>query len=267
MCKANRTGSYENTASASATGGLTARSGTTNTTVRQPQLSVACDSPKTSYIGRNATFDVTVKNEGDGVANNVVLTDTLPAGAEIVNVSNNGQVAGTTARWQLGTLRPDESRKVSITIKTSRPGTFRNSATVSGDCSSDDTCNSEVEYKGIPAILLEVVDITDPVEVGTETTYVITATNQGSAVGTGIKINCFLPDSQQYVSSAGATTGSARGQNITFAPLASLAPGQKATWSVVIRATKEADARFKVTMISDQLTSDVEETEATNLYR
>ncbi len=267
QCKANRTGSYENTATAAATGNLSAESGTTNTTVRQPELTVACDSPDLRYIGRTAEFEVTVKNEGDGVANNVVLTDTLSGGVEIVGASNNGQVSGSTVRWAIGSLRPGESRDVTITIRSTNPGTFRNTATVSGDCSDNDSCNSQVEYRGIPAILLEVVDITDPVEVGSETTYVITATNQGSAPDTNIKIVCELPDSQRYVSSGGATTGSNRGQTVNFAALGSLGVGQKATWTVTIRATSEADARFRVTMDTDELSSNVEETEATRLYR
>ena len=36
---------------------------------------------------------------------------------------------------------------------------------------------------------------------------------------------------------------------------------------VVVKAIKPGDVRFRVTMNSDQLTRDVEETEATKFYR
>ena len=52
-----------------------------------------------------------------------------------------------------------------------------------------------------------------------------------------------------------------------FSPLASLAPKAKAEWRVVVRAADEGDVRFAVEMTSDELTSPVRETEATNLYR
>jgi hypothetical protein len=96
---------------------------------------------------------------------------------------------------------------------------------------------------------------------------VITATNQGSAPDTNIKIICTLEDSEQYVSSSGATTGIAAGNTITFAPLPSLAPKAQATWRVTVKAVKAGDVRFTTVMTTDQLTRPVQETEATNLYQ
>ena len=45
-----------------------------------------------------------------------------------------------------------------------------------------------------------------------------------------------------------------------------MAPGEKATWTVTVKALKAGDVRFKTKMTSDQLGRPVEETEATNLY-
>jgi len=56
------------------------------------------------------------------------------------------------------------------------------------------------------------------------------------------------------------------GSTITFAPLSTLAPKGKATWRVVVTAVKAGDSRFKTTMITNQLTRPVEETEATRVY-
>ena len=119
---------------------------------------------------------------------------------------------------------------------------------------------------GIPAILLEVIDETDPVQVGDTTTYVITVTNQGSAPDTNIQIVCNLEPNQDHVSNAGATTGNVNGRTITFTPIPVLAPKAQATFRVTVRANAAGDTRFKVTMTSDELRRPVEETEATNLY-
>ena len=107
------------------------------------------------------------------------------------------------------------------------------------------------------------VDISDPIAVGNNETYVITATNQGSAPDTNIRITCTLENTQQYVSSSGATTGSSAGSTITFAPLATLAPKAQATWRVTVKAVKAGDVRFTAVMNTDQLTRPVQETEAT----
>ena len=58
------------------------------------------------------------------------------------------------------------------------------------------------------------------------------------------------------------------GQNnvVRFAPVGALAPKDKATWRVVVRGKSPADARFAVTLTSDQLTRPVQENEATYFY-
>ena len=121
---------------------------------------------------------------------------------------------------------------------------------------------------GIPAVLLEVVDVDDPVELEKQTTYIITVTNQGSTDATNIKIKARADDKQELVTSSGPTTGMVSGRNITFASLASLAPKQSAAWRVNVKALSPGSVRFKVKMTSDQLEggAPVEETEATTLY-
>ena len=71
----------------------------------------------------------------------------------------------------------------------------------------------------------------------------------------------------KFISASGETETSITDGTISFEPLASLAPGEKATWKVVVRATDVGDVRFRATMDSDQLTRNVEETEATNFYK
>jgi uncharacterized repeat protein (TIGR01451 family) len=119
--------------------------------------------------------------------------------------------------------------------------------------------------QGIPAILLEVIDVSDPIEVGKTETYVITVTNQGSAPDTNIRIVATLDD-QEFVSSSGTTRGAAQANQVVFEPVASLAPGKQATFQLVVRCLKAKDVRIKFSMTSDQLTSPVEETEATRVY-
>lgn len=53
---------------------------------------------------------------------------------------------------------------------------------------------------------------------------------------------------------------------MTFAPLPRLDPKAKATFRITVRGTAMADVRFRVSMISDQLQSPVEETESTHIY-
>ena len=156
---------------------------------------------------------------------------------------------------------PPRSRKNTVVSSHDSP-----CATVECDCAKTVSATCDVEVTGIPAILLEVVDIEDPVQVGSRETYLIRATNQGSAPGTNIRIAATLEPNMRFVSADGATRGAGRGLGVTFDPLASLAPGEEAEWRIVVEAVSAGDVRFKVSMTSDQLTRPVEESEATNVY-
>jgi hypothetical protein len=91
-------------------------------------------------------------------------------------------------------------------------------------------------------------------------------TNQGSATGTNIRVEAILPPEHTFVSADGLVTATLSGAKVTFAPLAALAPGARAEFRVVITGSSPADSRFTVTMISDQMTSPVQETESTHIY-
>jgi uncharacterized repeat protein (TIGR01451 family) len=264
--KAAKTGTYNNTATATADGGRKATAKTT-TVVRQPVLTLTKTGTARQFLGRTAVYKLTVRNTGDAVAANTMITDVLPAGATFVSASDNGLKSGDKVTWSLGDLAPKAAKTVTLTVKSDVAAVLVNSAEASAKCAKAVAATAKTVYVGIPAVLLEVIDVEDPVEVGGTETYVITVTNQGTAADTNVKIVCTLEANEEYVSSSGTTVAAVRGRTITFAPVASLAPKAKASWRVVVKAVKEGDVRFKVKMDTDQLTRPVDETEATNIYK
>jgi uncharacterized repeat protein (TIGR01451 family) len=262
--RATKAGTFTNKASASADMGLVA-SATHPIRVRQPTLAVKKTGPAMRYLGRNATYQVTVSNTGDGQARGTILTDVLPSGMTLISADNGGKASGGKVIWDLGTIEPGASKKVSLTLRADRIGTARNVAMATAKCTKAQG-ETATAIKGIPAILLEVVDVEDPIEIGANVTYRIEVTNQGSAVGTGIKIVATLPPEQTYVSSTGKTKVTVVGKTVTFAPLGQLAPKAKAVYTIVTKGVKTGDVRFKVELTSDQMTSPVNESESTHIY-
>ena len=263
---ASRTGEFSSGAVAMADGDLEANADATNTVITAPELAVAIECSNRQFLGRNMTFDYSLENMGDGVANSATASASIPQGSSVVRMSDGGRVVGNNVVWDFGAMNTGASKNFSMTVSASSIGRYTSTVTGNAVCadSVSDSCTTEI--KGIPAILLEVVDITDPVEVGQQTTYVITVTNQGSAADTNIQIVTVLPPEQSFVSATGATNATSRGKTVTFAPHGSLAPGAAISWRVTVKADSAADSRFAVEMTSDNLTSPVNETEATNLY-
>ncbi|MBN1818323.1 MAG: DUF11 domain-containing protein [Sedimentisphaerales bacterium] len=265
--KAAKVGSYPLKAAAVADGGLKAESAATTTAVTQPVLQIAKTGPKTLYLGRRAEYTITVKNTGNAIAQNTVVEDTIPEGVQDVRATEGGKMVGSKIRWELGPLAQNASRSLSVTYMPAKAADISNTATATATCAAAVSASAQTSVKGIAAILLEVIDVSDPIEVGGNETYQITVTNQGTAVDTNIVVKGILEGQfMEYVSSKGVTRGSFSDGVVTFAPLPTLAPKAKATWEITVKALKEGDVRFGVTMNSDQLGRDVEETESTNFY-
>lgn len=264
--KASKTGAYINKAAATSSSGLKTEV-TTETIVRQPVLAITKTGPaRPIYMGRPVTYEITVTSKGDTPATNVVLEDTIPQGVQSVKPSAGGTVSGSKVVWQLGTMAVNSSKKVGVTYTPVTAGTLSNTATAVGACADAVTASAKTNVIGIAAVLLEVVDTDDPVLLGDETTYIITATNQGGIASTNVQITASWEDAYEYISSSGDTRGTVAGNVVTFAPLPSLPAKAKATWKVVVRAVKAGDIRFKVAMNTAELGRPVEETEATQSY-
>ncbi|MDX9701519.1 MAG: hypothetical protein RBU23_00595 [Candidatus Auribacterota bacterium] len=263
--QASKSGKYTFNATAKAEGNLKAESFAT-TVVRQPELSIAKTGPEKIYIGRPAKYSITVKNTGDGNAINTVVSDTLPANMSFSSADNNGRLDKNRVLWNLGTLQPNDSKTLNLELVAVSKGSAVNKVSAIGDCCPQVTASATTSVEGIPALLIEVIDLDDPVEVGSGTTYVITVTNQGSADANNVKIVCTLEDSQEYVSCSGATKSEVKGKVISFMPLPKLDPKAQATWNVDVKSVKAGDVRFTVEMNSDELGRPVKETESTNQY-
>jgi uncharacterized repeat protein (TIGR01451 family) len=231
-----------------------------------PTLSLLCDSPDEVLAGRPALMCLTLRNQGDGVELNPSVAIDIPPSARLTRIAKGGVVQGNKVSWKLAGLAPGSERKVCAELVKDDPGALQAAWTATGSLATAVASECETRVVGIPAILLEVVDLSDPVEIGSEVTYRITVLNQGSAADSNIRIVATLAESQEFVSAAGATPVHCEGRTITMAPLPTLAPQAEASWNVVVKALAPDDVRFRTDLLSNQLNRPVVETEATRQY-
>ncbi|MBL9138447.1 MAG: DUF11 domain-containing protein [Verrucomicrobiales bacterium] len=234
--------------------------------VHAPVLALECKPPADSRGSKPFDVCLVVSNTGDATEPQTTVTLPIPAGATFVGATEGGIAADGRITWNLGALPPGESRSLCTTWTSAAPGSLAIAPSASGTCASPVQSRCEAQIAGIPAILLEVIDLADPIEVGNPVTYEIRVTNQGSAPLTNIRMTGFLPDSQEYVSGSGATPVQAADRTVTMEALGRLEAKADAVWRVVSKALRVDDARFKVELTSDQFQRPVEEFEATAQY-
>ena len=232
----------------------------------KPALVLACSAPKQLLPGRPIKVCLTVINAGNSPEPKVTLTLPVPPGATANNLTDNGAVANGVATWEVANLAPMKGKEVCVTLHIETPGELVFQPAARGLLAPVAQSDCATKVIGVPGILLEVIDLADPIEVDHEVTYVIKVTNQGSAVGTNIRIVGTLPESETFVSGKGTTAVGANGGVVTMGVLPELAPKAVASWEVVVKANQAADARFQAELTSDQFAQPILESESTQLY-
>ncbi|MGH9554373.1 MAG: DUF11 domain-containing protein [Terriglobales bacterium] len=204
------------------------------------------DSADPVNAGSNFTYTISVVNNGPDQADNVTVTDTLPAG--VTYVSDTGgcnTVALPTIACNLGSLAVTASAMFNVTVTAGAGGqTVNNTASVtSSQADPDNTNNSASQTTTIVDANLAVNKLAtpEPVLVGTNLTYTITITNNGPDGATNVVLNETLDAAVAFVSalaSQGACDTSAL-PAITCM-LGNLANAAQATVTIVVTAPATA---------------------------
>jgi len=235
----------------------------------QATLDVAIGGPKFRYLARPAKYVVKVKNNGNALARNVNLHVNVPKAFAYLSGGDKGRfdASSKTVNWYIGNLDVGKQATAEFQLKAINRGNFPLLAEATGDRGLKANAKHITRVDGIAAILLEVVDVDDPIEVGAITYYEILVTNQGTEFATNIKIEAKVPEGVELLDSKGPSAGKIDGHTITFAPLAKLAPRADAIYRFKVRMLKAGDVRIQATAMADSLDSPVKELEATKVYK
>ena len=96
-----------------------------------PRLTVTKTGPASATVGDQVTYTITVRNDGDIYASNVVVTDVLPEGLTYVSSSGNGtyDAETRTVTWPtVNTLGAPGSVSYTVTVTASQTGELKNVA-------------------------------------------------------------------------------------------------------------------------------------------
>lgn len=236
--------------------------------VLAPKLEVALDGPKRRYLEREAVYTVMVSNPGTAPARQVELVAQLPAGMKFVNANNSGSYdqATQTVRWLLEELPANEKGAVQLTALPVVAGeqTIRIKGIAQRGLQSEKEHSILVE--GIAAILFEVADVADPIEVNGETTYEIRVVNQGSKAATNVRVTAELPPGMRPIAAEGQTRYAANGNTVSFEALSRLAPKADTTYRIRAQGIQPGDHRIRVQLQTDELQKPVMKEESTRVY-
>ncbi len=187
--------------------------------------------PDPSVAGQTLTYVVTATNIANGLssAEAVRITDTLPAGLTFMSATPSTGSCSTlpsttaptgpgnnTVACTFGTLGNGAQQTVTILVRpnnATRGTSITNAVTVATDTPETDTTNNGATVTTavqdpVLDLLINKIDSVDPVAVGDDTVYTITARNNGPSAAENFNITDTLPVNRLTFQSVSAPGGS-----------------------------------------------------------
>lgn len=161
------------------------------TVVTKPVLSIEHDTTPQVLMGDNFVFDVIVENQGDGAANDVIISEEVPAQLEY-------QAGFRQLEYEVGTLMPGQKKKLRLALRAGKVGKFRNVmfATGKGGLEAKHALDLEVVAPEIR------VKCEGPNKrfLQRKALHQFTIENRGTAKATNVGLVARLPSGLRYVS-------------------------------------------------------------------
>jgi uncharacterized membrane protein len=233
-------------------------------TVQRAVLKLDTKGPAWGYVTRPVEWSWNLANAGDVAMNKVMLRATLPAELGFKSAGDGGVLEGNQVVWNVNNIQPGEQKVLRLTTVCQQLAPRAPvQATAVAEGGVQVQAEAAIEIRGLPAVRLRVVDRDDPIEVGGKTEYRIEVANQGSLPSHDLEMSALVPQEMRILDSQGPSTVRVEGQQVRFAPLESLAPGQTVTYTIAVEALKAGTVYFRADLKARTLSSPVVEEEST----
>ena len=265
--RADKVGSFRNVVFASGKGGLEAKH-EIEVEVIAPEIRVSSEGPTRRFLQRKATHRFTVENRGTAEANNVNLVARLPGGLRYVSSDNRGRYDSNShaVYWKMPSLKDGVAGTVELTTLPVEVGNQDIAFEATADLRLTAETTQKMAVEHLVDVYFEIDDVVDPIEVGTDTTYRLRILNQGTKVASNVQLDVEFPRGLEPTSIDGDLRHQIRGQQVTFEPIGSLAPGKEVQLSIRAKGTAPGDHRVIASIRSDGREVEVSKEDTTRVY-
>jgi len=233
-----------------------------------PSISVDLKGPSRRYLERPATYTVSVDNPGTAPAKDVQIITKLPKGMRFVRANNLGEYdsASHSVYWSLAELPEGQHGSVELVALPVQSGDQTIEVEGRAREGLEDRTTRDVRVEGLSAIMFEVRDAQDPIEVGGSTSYEIRVVNQGSKAATNVQVTALVPPGLTVTGATGETRHRVGAEGVIFEPLAQLAPKADTIYKVEVQGVQPGEKRLLVEVKTDDITQPIRKEESTRVF-
>ncbi len=199
-------------------------------------------------IGGDATITIRLSNPGTGAANGVVIAEKVPAGLK--------HPAGGELEFEVGTLKPGQSRQIDLTLKAAQAGRVVNTLTARGE--GNLKAEERAEFDVIAPALA--VAMTGPSRryLERQATYTVSVSNPGSAPAKDVQLVTQLPKGLKFVKANNSGQYDPNTNSVTWS-LEELPAAETGSVTLVALPIEVGEQRMKVQGKAQQGLSDEKE--------
>jgi len=232
-------------------------------------------SPNPVTVNTNLTYTVVVHNPvASDTATGVSLSDSITPSTFVSLVTSLGWSCSTPAVGATGnvtctrpTIPSDDDPSITLTVKPTAIGSLSNTGSITS--TGNDTNSANNSATATVNVVGQATDLSltksgapNPVNVGSNLTYTLTATNNGPGGATNVLITDVLPLTVSFVSANSSQGSCSQANGTVTCNLGSLANGANATATIVVKP--QAIAAPSVTNAASLTATEPDPTPANN---
>ncbi len=270
--------------------------------LEKPTIAVKKTGPTRVGVGQEAEFLITVTNTGQVAATRLKVVDHYDVALEPRMASRGSTFEGPDLVWTVDTLPAGKSIGFRVRCEGLKPAARAcNQVTVT----SQDGAGGEAEAcleiaaapqhgppqqgppsqtpqqpgpqpqgaqrptsRSPPGLTVTAADLGDPIAIGRETTYEVRITNNSQAVDRQVTLVVAVPTqlTPLAVGTMGPARGTIEGQNVRFAPVPQISPGETLTYQIRAVAKSAGETRFQARLTSAAVSEAIVAEETTTVF-
>ena len=236
--------------------------------VTAPKLDIAVTGPSLRYVNRKAQYNVVVTNKGAAATNNVRVVQSLPEGFEFTRADKGGTYNSGSRQvsWFLGQIDAGQAMQLQVEVEAKEIGTHSHKFQAMGENGALAEAVAETKVDGTAALVVSVIDLDDPVEVKSQTSYEITVRNDGSKSAQSLNMTCELPRGMEVVTAEGPVAHAMDKGMLVFRAIPELNPGESLKFKVKVVSQTAGNLRFRAKLSSASVAEPIITEELTKFY-
>jgi len=222
------------------------------------RLQVNRKGPNKRFVNRAGTYTNTVTNQSIEPLKNVVLTEAIPRGVEVVSSAHNGRwdASRRIITWSIPALQPGESLDLSCELKPSLPGAHQGKVIAQDGLGKQVELVTDLDVKGFADLHADVARDLTPVAVGEQVSMRMSVVNSGNASAKGVQTAFQIPRELDFVTAQGPVKHHYDPTNhtVTFAALDEVPADERKSYdyNIVLTAAQACEADVQVQLLSNE---------------